>query len=420
MSQRQFDIAVIGDTLSARMSATLLAKNGLSVIQFGTSGPSRTNWLFSSIFLEKLLGALGGRSCFTNPTPIQVISPHSRVNIHQEVPIEAELTREFGDDAAALNLFLDSLLETGSNLNALLWNNGGLPWPGLKSQGRFRYYCLRRKLSTRELDIPLTEQLNAFAPACREFLINLFQGLSLRLIDDLTLADATLLWTQANRPESLAEVEFNSLLEKRFEQFHGLSESLDQLEKIAVRSNEFISGHIKERGEFQAKVLLIGDLHAASQFQTLQEILPLSATGISHPSTSDLTGQLSPLLAKRVIIGDKQPLRIAFQEEDGRTVGEIDVAGNRQISELTAALEPILPFATYDLSATETPALSEMTEPPSPVNSGLFTRPIQFGKNLFCVDSSLLYPGMPAAGGSLLAWSLLNRFVSSEVTGKSR
>ena len=420
MSQRQFDIAVIGNTLSARMSATLLAKNGLSVIRFGSTEPDRTGWLFSSLFLEKLLGALGGRSCFTNPTPIQVISVHSRVSIHQETSIETELTREFDNDGPALIEFLNSLLETGSNLNALLWDNNGLPWPGLKSQGLFRYHCLRRKLSTRELNGPLTEQLNGFPLACREFLINLFQGLSLLPIGNLTLVDAALLWTQANRPENLAEEEFNKLLEKRFEQFHGRSEPLEQLERVELQDNEFVSGRIKERGEFQAKALLIGDLYAVSQFPSIQTVSPVPATSTTRLMTSDLSNQLSPLLAERVIVGNQQPLRVAFQEEDGQTVGAIDAGGSQQAPEITTAMEPVLPFATYSLNAAESSILPDSTRAQPSSTGSLFTRPIQLGRNLFCVDSSLLYPGMPAAGGALIAWSLLNRFGRSETEGKSR
>ena len=417
MSQRQFDIAVIGNTLSARMGATLLAKNGLSVIQFGSVEPSRSGWLFSSIFLEKLLGTLGGRSCFTNPTPIQVISTQSRISIHQEIPIESELTREFSDDATTLAQFLNNLLETGGNLNALLWDNKGLPWPGLNSQGRFRYHCLRRKLSTRELNVPLTEQLHKFPLASREFLTNLFQGLSLLSIDKLTMADAALLWTQANRPENLAEKEFNELLEKRFEQFHGRSESLEQLERVDIEGNEFVGGRIKELGGFRAKALLIGDLQVGNQFQSIQKILPAATTSISHFITSDLSNQLSPLLAERVIVGNQQPLRIAFHKENGQTVGEIDATVNQQAPEIRTAMESVLPFATYDLDAAKPGALPDLTEAST---SSLFSRPIQFGKNLFCVDSSLLYPGMPAAGGALIAWSLLNRFGSSETEGKNR
>ncbi|PLX78720.1 MAG: hypothetical protein C0614_08395, partial [Desulfuromonas sp.] len=64
MSVRQYDIAVIGGTLSARIAAALLAKSGQRVLFVRQREATAPTWFHSSLFLQNLLGLLGGRSCF--------------------------------------------------------------------------------------------------------------------------------------------------------------------------------------------------------------------------------------------------------------------------------------------------------------------------------------------------------------------
>lgn len=389
-----------------------MAKYGQKVILFGTPYQLDNSWGFSSIFLEKLLGTLGGRSCFTNPAPFQVLSDRSRITIHNEIPVQEELTREFGKAAPAAEALLAHLLETGTRLNLLFWDNHGLVWPSLKGKSLARYLCLRRKLSITEMNTPLSNRLEALEAGPREFLTNLFQGLSLVPLESLTVADAALLWAQANRPENLAEPDFSTLLDKRLEQFHGVSEPLDALEHLEFKGNTFSQGRLKDRGEFKASQLFIGDLANTSRLIPAPIVSTIASPDTSRFITTNLFDKVSPLLADQVILGTKQPLRLALERDAGETTtsGRISTTGPVRLESIKNQLEIALPFAGYTLTADQV-----SNNPPPPADNThrpatmLFASPLQLGKNIFCADSSALYPGMVATGGALLGWTLLNR-----------
>lgn len=415
MTSRQFDIAIIGNSLSARIAATLLAKNGQRIILFGERTNPDPAWFLSSIFLEKLLGTLGGRACFTSPRPFQVLSSSSRLTIHGNMPLEEEFIREFGNDASEVIALLDHLRELGSSLNQLLWDNKGLPWPGIKSSAQFRYLCMRRKLSAGELEAPLQEKLRSFTAGPQEFLTNLFQGLSLLPIDQLTLADGALIWTHASRPENLAEPEFSNLLDKRFEQFHGVLENLEDLDKLDFEGSTFNGGLIRERGAFQAKWLLIGDTSInKSLLSAVQKFMP-ERSAVTTFTAGNLDGQVSPLLEEQVIIGGKHPLRINLVTSETEISCKVAAAGVLSELQLRQHLEAVLPFAAYDVKLQLEPD-NRSTANQIKQTTSLFSLPIKMGSNVFCADSSALTPGLGAPGAALLGWTLANRLGPSQAT----
>ena len=405
MNSRQFDIAILGNTLSARIAAALLAKNGQKVILFAEPAAPEPNWFFSSIFLEKLLGSLGGRACFTSPRPFQVISPSSRVTVHGAATLEEELAREFGRVSVDLLAMLDSLRELGGRLNELLWENKGLPWPGLKDSVRFRSLCLRRNISRAGLDLPLQTKLDAFAPQPREFLTNLFQGLSLLPIEVLSVAEGAQIWTHACRQENLAEPDFSTLLEKRLLQFHGVVESPEKLEKLDFRGTTFTGGQIRDRGAFQARWLLIGD------DLTGRGLLPETLRAgperpaVSNVETTGLDRQISPLLEKQVIVGGEHPMRLSLDENGA---GKVSAYGVVSEQSFRRQLEPALPFASYGLK----PRTGSVSRPPGErgrQSAGLFSLSLILGGNVLSADSSALVPALGPPGAGLLGWTLANR-----------
>ena len=219
-------------------------------------------------------------------------------------------------------------------------------------------------------------------------------------------------WAQANRPENLAEPDFSSLLDKRFEQFHGVYEPLDAIEHLEFKGGKFNQGHLKGRGEFKANQLLIGDLGSAAGLVPGSIISTLAVPHTSSFTTTDLFDSVSPLLADQVILGAQQPLRLALERTSGEaaTSARIFITGPVRLESMKDLLETALPFASYELTAEQDPC----TLPASANNKHqpatmLFASPLQLSKNVFCADSNTLYPGMVAAGGALLGWTLLNR-----------
>jgi len=417
---QEFDIAIVGNSLSARIAAALLAKNGQRILLVGNPVREEPGWSFSSVFIEYLLGALGGRSCFVAPSAFQVISPGSRVTIHSERPLANELKRELGATAGhQVETFLTGLQERGQRIDQMFWANQGLPWPGLKGRVRFRLLAIREKTAVAELNEPLHAMLTAFDGLSREFLKNLFQGLSLRHEKFLTMGEATLLWSQAVRPENLCEKEFNLLLKKRFEQFHGRAETLQSLEKLDFKGSGFIGGHISGKGHFKARSLLIGHLATTRHLFPEKGFKWPAAPEVCQYRTSNLRGQLSDLLAGQVIIGAATPLRLSICEEGDATIAAISSVERLQPQALQNILEPALPFASFLITATG----SQVQSPPPeamarlPIPGGL-PPVLPLGRNVFCADSSLLFPGMGPAVGALLAWTLLNRL--GAVPGRER
>ncbi len=417
MTDRQFDIAIIGNSLSAGIAAALLAKNGRKVLRVGLGNAADSAWFFSSIFLEKLLGSLGGRACFTSPQPFQVLSSRSRLTVHGEIPLEDELVREFNEDAAQLIALLNYLRDLGGSINQLLWDNHGLPWPGLKGSARFRYLCLRRKISPAELARPLRTSFLKLDTAGREFLTNLFQGLALLPLDSLRLAEGALLWNHACHEENLAGSAFNDLLERRYRQFHGVIADLADLDKLDFSGSTFRGGIIKGQGPFQAESLIIGNRMAGQLFlpATLKNKLSPSPS-IDQFVTTDLQGQLSPLLEKQVIVGGERPMRISLEANESGVTCEISAFALASEHLTRQQLAPVLPFATYEMTRHPTTDRDTLTDQMDPI-AGLFAKPLKIGSNIFCADSSILTPGLGPPGAALLGWTLANR-LGNYSTGK--
>lgn len=405
MSSQSYDIAIIGGSLSARIAAALLAKRGNKVLFLRNSEARAPAWFHSSIFLEKLLGVLGGRSCFVAQLPFQVISERSRLTLGNDIPLAEELQREFGAAAVQVNQWLSELNRQGTQLEELFWENGGLPWPSLKAAARFKFLCVRRHIDLSELDKPVAPSLEKIPLTARTFVKDMLQGLSLTSVSELSYARAAMLWAQALRPENLKEPDFSQMLNKRFEQFHGIKAPLDDLKMIDSNGSRWLGGHFKSGHTFTAQHFLLGD-KALGYLFNLAEASPTAYPQTAWGrQTSDLSHQLSPLLATRIICGGPLPLRLAL-EHDLEIQGLIMTRPEATEAEIRKQLEPVLPFAKYQLTA-ESP-------PPVPANgygqvSPLAKLPIHISANLYCADRTVLLPDMGAAGAAMLAWTLVEK-----------
>ena len=233
MSSKHYDIAIIGGSLAANITAALLAKEGRKVLFLRNREVQAPAWFHSSIFLEKILGVLGGRSCFVAQRPVQVLSEKTRLTICGDIPIDDELAREFGPSGSVVSQWLLELHMHGVQLEELIWENGGLPWPAFKAAASFKLLCMRRRINLSELEQPVTKKMEQIPAAARLFITDLLQGLSLLKITELSYARAAMLWAQVLRPENLKEPDFSLMLSKRFEQFHGSKAQLDDLQSLA-------------------------------------------------------------------------------------------------------------------------------------------------------------------------------------------
>lgn len=415
MSSKQYDIAIIGGSLTARIASTLLAKQGNKVLFIRNKEAKAPAWFHSSVFLENLLGVLGGRSCFAAQQPIQVLSECARVTISNDISLEDELAREFGHKSESVLKWLIELQNIGIKLEQLFWENGGLPWASFKTSASFKILCMRRKVNLPQLEQPVSARLKHFSAPVRTFLSDLLQGLSLTDTTDLSFARAALLWAQALRPENLIEPDFSILLKKRFDQFHGAKASLEDLSSLDYDGSRWTGGQFKSGGRFTARHFLLGDKRWVNLFKAGDAQLPLPAKAPKAFSTTDLCGQLSPLLEKRVICGGPLPLRIAIEEKDQELQGIVlsnECAAEESIRQ---QLEQALPFAKYQMQ--EQTSGNTQKERLQNLQS-LANLPIRIGANLYCADRTVLLPEMGAAGAAMLAWTLTKNLGISKVEGK--
>ena len=251
MSSKHYNIVIIGGSVAARIAAALLAKQGKRVLFLRNHEAKAPAWFHSSLFLEKLLGVLGGRACFVAQPPIQVISEKARVTLSNDVQLEDELSREFGDDGKAVNQWLEELRLQGIKLEEFFSETGGLPWPSLKAKGHLKLLSLKRRINWQELEAPISQSLERFSGAAKYFLTDLLQGLSSTRVTQLSYSRAAMLWAQTLRPENLKEPDFSEMLNKRFEQFHGAKEQIDDLKSLDYNDSKWTGGQFKSGGSLR-------------------------------------------------------------------------------------------------------------------------------------------------------------------------
>lgn len=413
MSTKHYDFAIIGGSLAARIAAALLAKQGGKVLFLRQHEATASTWFPSSLFLEQLLGTLGGRSCFVAQQPIQVLSRNARVTLCNDVPLNRELGREFGQPGVAVAKWLDRLGTLGNQLEKVLWENGGLPWPTLKATARFKLLCMRRKVNWPELALPVAKSLDQLPESVLDFVTDLLQGLALKKIDELSCAQAALLWAQATRPENLIEPDFSELLSKRFDQFHGLKASLENLSQLDFDGSTWTGGRLKDGGQFSASTFLLGDIRWIERFAAGKTAALAVSPALTRHRTSSLTSQLSPLLAARVICGGNIPLRLAIEQENEHVFGLVVSGSSSTEQQLKGQLEQALPFARYELTedsggVAPQPETNAVQQPQQ-----LAGLPLRIGTNLFCADSCGLLSEMGAAGAALLGWTLAENLTKS-------
>lgn len=412
MQPLRFDIAIAGDSLAARMAAALLAKHGKRVLLLATAR-YRDPWQHSSLFIEQLLGVLGGRDVLADSQPFQVLSSRARVTIRQNLPLDRELRREFGPAAPLVTTLLDELERSGTLLEKLIWEHGGLPSGGMRNTLTWRWQCLRHKLPLAQLKLPLTKRLHGVPEPAGEWLRDLFQGLSLRPLATLTVADAALLWAHARRSGGLVGEELNSLLHKRFEQFHGTEIRLDTLSALEHGHGHW-SGTLPDGKRFQAGQLILGDLdhHLPGHGPLpLQQTVPSAR----HFATSSLDGQISALLENRVIAGGHHPVRLSLMPQPERLTGEISSGPGVDEASVRCQLESILPFAQYTLSPGEK-TRRELEIAGAPDSPSLFNLPVRLGNHLWCADETRLLPQLGNCGAALLAWTLVRQIDPTIIT----
>jgi len=351
--QTHYDVIILGSSLASDLTATLLSKSGVKVLYFRDDEVFYPLWPTAPNELLNLLNLLNARSCLAPPRRFQVITPTTRVDFLASNPLEEELRREFPRSHGAILNFFQQLDRQGSRLLSIS-RRGILPHPGFACRGSFELRCLAKRVPWRALARPLLPRVNQFSdPEVRRFLCTLFEGLTLKSIQSITLGEAAFIWHASATAMSFSRSGLKELLAHRFEQFHGRSEAISSVKAIPWRrrpqSVELADGKV-----CQAKAYLIG---SQSGLNLLPEQLTDSLLPLFSPCsyvTSHLEGVPSPFLAPGIILAGESTLRITFSRDQENLFANVENPSCQDPKYLHHQLTAILPFATFSIEPEET------------------------------------------------------------------
>lgn len=408
MSQRHYQVIILGDSLASRLAGVLLSKRGVRVLSLQSNGLGGGLWFQPSLLLERILDHLGGRSCYTTPLPLQIITAQSRLELHGPYPLEEELRREFPADHERVSLLLQQLAQIADRLEDRLWQIGSLPLYGLASRLRYRW----QRSGARGLDRPLLSLFGDFAgtPA-GETLTALFAGLAQAPIEGLTVGEGALLWGGAIQGRSVSPSGLDTLLRHRFEQFNGESENLGAVQALSVQGGRLTDVVLKSGARCSAERFVID---APEVWPLLPEEwrqgLPASAAPAVYTATLP-EARLSPLLAPRLLLGGVPPLRLSLVLREGVVQCSIKAPrlADRPIpspESVASRLTGLFPFAGLEpqLQHPGTPPPQRRARAPFP-GAAL---PLKLRSNLLLGHSPAVFPTLGTIGEVLTGLSSAN------------
>jgi hypothetical protein len=416
--QRHYDAIIIGDSLAGRIACAKLARAGRRVLHFTEDQAISPAWITSSHHLEKLLETLDGRSCLTSRPTFQVLTPEARVDLAGRHPLDEELSREFPNDSQKLLGLFAELEKLGSQLESILHESGGVPLKGLGGHLAFRWGKAKKGQLRAAITTPLASTIEklSLGDEANEFVRALFTGLSLCPVERLCMTEAALIWTSHTREHGLSASGLDTLLRHRFEQFHGQTEPLENLRHFDIVGKQVKQVTLKNGGNCTADHYLVASpdqlstLSPAVKRDTLK-LPPLPVRIV----TSELEGEPSPLLSRRVILSGVPKLRMSFGNRGDKTLCAIDLPrGDAPPEEATLRdrLSSALTFCSYDLVY---PQLTAPVKEPA-------SRKCQFGqqqsvrllKNTLLCHGASVMPALGSCGEVLLGTSIANSIIKRQ------
>lgn len=352
-----FDAVILGDSLAARITGALLARAGCRLL---TLRPAKTlpvpTWFFSSLLLERILDQLDGRAVLTKPQPFQYLADDVRLDFHGRNPLPEEIRREFPAAADEILATTTALAALGDKLATLLWEQGGLPLSGLTSRWSFAIRCLRKGLTQGRLHELLGDRLDELdSTVAAGFLSGLLPGLALRSAEELTLAEAALLWHGVMRPTAASAAGLEGLLQRRYQQFHGQEDDLARLESFAPGRHQPSRLHFRGGQQMMASAVVVGAADAAAFLPKPMQI-PTGADNRHQPQIF-LGDKVPPVLADHVVLAGTPPLRLYFSGAGDQRRVRVECRQELPAEGIKARLETLLPFATLAVPGMTRPAI---------------------------------------------------------------
>lgn len=355
--QSHYDIAIVGNSLAARLTAALTAKKGCRILTVTSENERPNNWFTSSLLLERILDFLDGNSCRSASLPFQLITPKQRIDLRPRKPLSDELRRELPGSYQEVEQFLNNLFTLGEQIEDMLWDAGGLPSSGFTGRQRFRFRSFRGDVPYRVFNQTLKDRLAGFADeAGRKLIGTLFGGFSLTPPSRLSIAECALIWSGLGRNTGVFPNGLDELLRHRAKQFHGSDADFTDLKKIRIskagRAQLLFAGD----RIVTADHMIIADRASAALCE--QQSQPASGRPQLTLLTAPLGDKVSNLLLPHAIVAGSPPLRLTLEPSPTGQRGRIETAPDGQNSielgrKIDQKLSTLLPFIKLDTTLQE-------------------------------------------------------------------
>jgi len=416
---KHYDIAVLGDSLAGRLTATLAAKKGCHVLSVHNNKELQVPWLTSSHLLERILGLLDGRSCSTKPFPFQVITKNQRINFNDSNPLTDELRRELPEESEEIATFLDDMSALGENLEELLWEHHGFPTTGLGNRLKFKKTCFSSDVPSRAFRQTLRDRVAVFnTPGARKLLSALFCGFAFKPSNKLTLAECALVWGGLGHKSGVVKNGLEELLWHRYRQFHGEEEALFRLARVRDDKSG-LTTLVFENGEtVTCDHLVFADREKIALCEGIAPP-PTGRITSSHLSVN-LMDRISPLLHQNVIVDGNPPLRLNFEKSDTVTRCRVENAaisdgGLSSPEKIETRLQKIIPFVDLDLTPLAQSPHSDMTisSEENPVLMSAYEKIVfDHGRKFLCSGSEVI-PELGSVGEVLVAITVTGQLLKA-------
>ncbi len=412
MIKNHYDVIFLGSNLSTWVAASLLAKAGLRVMSFPSPHCPCPPWIPSSLFLERILEQLAERTLNHQPFHLQVVNQHTRLECNGPHSLTEECQREFPSCHAEVVHLLDTLQQWGDGLQRAVLATGGLPLFGLGSRLQFRKRLLKEKVPAKIIQQTLADMLSTSdAAGAQRTLASLFCGLSLaENPEQLTVAEAAMLWSDLRRNKHFSGPALCSLLEQRYEQFHGAIDELSSIKSIKQQNDSDLVVNMKGNRSCSADHYIVADRPA-------HETLPWQSEYPEPRLLTRTTSRFAPsppaLLAQTLIIGDSPVVRLIFKDKtQGCTIESPVSDGDDMDTFLGEKISRILPFCRYELDSPGSASTPEGGQNVPPVSFPGIEARIKPRRNVILCNGRLTVPHLDATGEVLTGLSLANHLTA--------
>ncbi len=402
MANQHYDLIIAGDAPGAQMAGILLARAGMRILHLHGQGWPRQLLWHNSELLDDLLDQLQARHCLTAPVPLQLHHQSTCIELHGAIPWQDELRRELPESYQQISERLNQLEDWGKTIQGCLRRSGGSPAFNLRQRLAWRLIATRKGLPVGQLNGSLRAWLDdqTLQDEAGQLLAALFSAATLSNPDQLSLAEAALVWAQLQSRQTVAGSVLENLLSQRLTDNGATRRPFILLNGIQSIRSGVIQCQLGKETVQTERLFLAASPTAKIPGWPATALLP---TGSPLWKLEKLSQSPSRLLAPRLLVSSSSG---AFQLAIGHKQSQPEVYLRCSIDidpaiDLADKLRELLGNLDFALPA-------QIPGSAISAGSGSFREQgaIALGKGLYLACANQLYPNLGLLGEALLATTL--------------